>query len=251
MSSSTLRPPATFPAGFLLGAATASHQVEGGNRWNDWWELEQAGRLPHRSEDACRHDELDERDLDLAQSLVNVIASRSTGAGSDRRRGEWQEAEVEHYARVIAALRRPGLEPVVTLHHFTNLVGFGTRAVGRRNCVSSSARWSSRWRRGSAKYVRFLVTVDELMVDVKHAPMSTATGRPAARSGRAAPRAAAHGRGHGGVSDSCHLLLDDGGLAQPYRTSCASVTVLPTGPQPSTRLVSNDARFRPLRQSAA
>jgi beta-glucosidase len=26
-----------FPDGFLWGAATAGHQVEGGNRRNDWW----------------------------------------------------------------------------------------------------------------------------------------------------------------------------------------------------------------------
>jgi beta-glucosidase len=29
-----------FPDGFLWGAATSSHQVEGGNRNNDWWEWE-------------------------------------------------------------------------------------------------------------------------------------------------------------------------------------------------------------------
>ena len=34
-----------FPADFLFGAATASHQVEGDNRNNDWWEYEQAGLM--------------------------------------------------------------------------------------------------------------------------------------------------------------------------------------------------------------
>ena len=47
-----------FPEGFLLGAATASHQVEGGNRGNDWWEFEQDGHLPHQSGEACRHYDL-------------------------------------------------------------------------------------------------------------------------------------------------------------------------------------------------
>ncbi len=31
---------AAFPSGFLWGAATAAHQVEGNNLNNDWWELE-------------------------------------------------------------------------------------------------------------------------------------------------------------------------------------------------------------------
>src|SRR5215208_5461228 len=30
----------TFPSGFLWGAATAAHQVEGNNLNNDWWKLE-------------------------------------------------------------------------------------------------------------------------------------------------------------------------------------------------------------------
>jgi beta-glucosidase len=32
---------AAFPPGFLWGAATAAHQVEGNNLNNDWWRLEQ------------------------------------------------------------------------------------------------------------------------------------------------------------------------------------------------------------------
>ena len=31
-----------FPDGFLWGAATAAHQVEGNNINNDFWQLEQA-----------------------------------------------------------------------------------------------------------------------------------------------------------------------------------------------------------------
>jgi beta-glucosidase len=35
-----------FPDGFLWGAATSSHQVEGGNTNNDWWHWEQQpGRI--------------------------------------------------------------------------------------------------------------------------------------------------------------------------------------------------------------
>src|ERR1700683_644775 len=30
----------SFPEGFVWGAATAAHQIEGGNVNNDWWEFE-------------------------------------------------------------------------------------------------------------------------------------------------------------------------------------------------------------------
>ena len=57
-----------FPPGFLWGAATAAHQVEGDNRWNDWWAFEQAGKLPFKSGAACRHYDLFDQDFDLAQT---------------------------------------------------------------------------------------------------------------------------------------------------------------------------------------
>src|SRR4051812_26800706 len=42
-----------FPNGFLWGAATAAHQIEGNNVNSDWWLAEQDGLLPYRSADAC------------------------------------------------------------------------------------------------------------------------------------------------------------------------------------------------------
>lgn len=36
------------------------------------------------------------------------------------RRGEWDRKAMDRYVRIAAALREAGIEPVVTLHHFTN-----------------------------------------------------------------------------------------------------------------------------------
>ncbi len=57
-----------FPQGFLWGAATAAHQVEGDNRHNDWWEAEKAGKLPFQSGNCCDHYRLFEADFDLLQA---------------------------------------------------------------------------------------------------------------------------------------------------------------------------------------
>jgi beta-glucosidase len=58
----------TFPDGFLWGAATASHQVEGGNVNNHYWEWEHAPSSPFAepSGDAVDHYHRWREDLDLA-----------------------------------------------------------------------------------------------------------------------------------------------------------------------------------------
>src|ERR1044071_4826246 len=98
-----------FPSGFLWGTATASHQVEGNNRWNDWWPLEQQGRLPHKSGDACLQFELYEKDFDLVRSWGhNALRFSIEWSRIEPHQGEWDMGAVEHYARVIRALRERG-----------------------------------------------------------------------------------------------------------------------------------------------
>jgi len=113
-----------FPPGFLWGAATSAHQVEGDNRRNDWWRFEQvpgATADGHASGDACRHYERFDEDFARAEGdghnahRLSLEWSRIEPA-----RGQWDAAEVAHYHAVFAALARRRLLPVVTLHHFTN-----------------------------------------------------------------------------------------------------------------------------------
>jgi beta-glucosidase len=160
-----------FPEHFLWGAATASHQVEGGNRHNDWWELEQGGRLPHMSGEACRHYELYEADFDLAQALAhNAHRLSIEWSRIEPRPGVWNDAELEHYAAVLAALRTRGIEPIVTLHHFTNPAWFAQRGGWTRpDSVALFARYVERVAGRLAGQVRFWLTVNEPTVYVKHA----------------------------------------------------------------------------------
>ena len=55
-----------FPAGFLWGAATSAHQVEGGNRASDWWRW-RVGPVPSRVEGA--------RSRPRADDVLRVLAS--------------------------------------------------------------------------------------------------------------------------------------------------------------------------------
>jgi beta-glucosidase len=117
--------------GFLWGAATSAHQVEGANRLNDWWRFEQeSGRIAGGdvSGDACRHYELFDSDFALAAAdhhnahRLSIEWSRIVPA-----EGRIDTAAIAHYHDVFASLKRRGLLPVVTLHHFTNPVWIADR----------------------------------------------------------------------------------------------------------------------------
>ncbi len=113
-----------FPQKFLWGTATAAHQVEGGNHANDWWAWEQVpGHIKNndRSDPACEHFERYASDFDLLRSL-NQNAHRFSLEWSriEPAPGEFSASALAHYRDVLHALRDRGMEPLVTLHHFTN-----------------------------------------------------------------------------------------------------------------------------------
>ena len=118
--------------GFLWGAAVAGHQVEGrfnGPRQpeNQWAEWERQGKAEPAG-DAVRFWEDPERLLDLAAGVgLNAFRTSLEWARLQPRKGaDLRPGAVERYAAILAAARRRGLEPVVTLHHFTHPAWLGT-----------------------------------------------------------------------------------------------------------------------------
>lgn len=160
-----------FPKEFFWGSATSAYQVEGNNSNCDWWEWEQKGHLPYRSGQACRHYELYTQDFDLAAQLHHN-AHRFSVEWSRIQPGpdEFIAQEIQHYRDVVKALKARGLEPVVTLHHFTNPLWF-SRCGGWLN--SDAPAYFSEFTRKMAEAfcdeVRFWVTINEPMVYVYHA----------------------------------------------------------------------------------
>ena len=55
-----------FPAGFLWGAATAAHQVEGHNSNSDWWEWELKPNTPCREPSGVAIDHYNRYGRDVA-----------------------------------------------------------------------------------------------------------------------------------------------------------------------------------------
>ncbi len=160
-----------FPPDFLWGAATAAHQVEGDNRASDWWAFEQAGRLPFASGDACRHHQLFERDFDLARDCGhNAHRFSIEWSRIEPRPGEWDQDALEHYRKVVQALRARGMEPLVTLHHFTNPAWFaaaGGWLTGRS--VARFGRYVEVVAGHLKDLVRWWITINEPMVYAKNA----------------------------------------------------------------------------------
>jgi beta-glucosidase len=109
-----------FPAGFLWGAATSSHQVEGRNTNSDWWAWEKAGRVAEPSGDAADHFHRYREDLDLARSLNhNAYRFSLEWSRIEPREGVFSAEGIAHYREMIEALRERGMEPVVTIYHYT------------------------------------------------------------------------------------------------------------------------------------
>lgn len=160
-----------FPDGFLWGAATASHQVEGGNRWNDWWACEEAGRLPFRSGDACDHFQRFAQDFDMARGWGhNAHRLSLEWSRIEPRDGVWDPDALGHYRAVVGALRARGMEPLITLHHFTNPAWFAAGGGWlRADATHRFARYVAYVARNLDADVRYWLTVNEPTVYAKQA----------------------------------------------------------------------------------
>ncbi|WBU37155.1 glycoside hydrolase family 1 protein [Homoserinibacter sp. YIM 151385] len=113
-----------FPASFLWGASTAAHQVEGGNTNSDWWAREHGhlGAPVHEpSGDAADSYHRYAEDMRLlAQAGLTSYRFSIEWARIEPEPGFVSRAAIDHYRRMVGTARELGLEPMVTLHHFTN-----------------------------------------------------------------------------------------------------------------------------------
>ena len=111
-----------FPDGFLWGASTAAHQIEGNNVNSDWWRKEHdpAAKIAEPSLDACDSYHRWDQDMDLLAELGFTDYRFSVEwARIEPVPGTFSRAEIAHYRRMVEGALARGLRPMVTLHHFT------------------------------------------------------------------------------------------------------------------------------------
>jgi beta-glucosidase len=155
----------TFPKGFLWGTATAAHQVEGGNTNNTWYAWEKAGRIVegHSAETACdwwggRWQEDFDRAANAGQNAhrFSVEWSRIEPAP-----GRWDEAALDHYREMARGLRARGLEPMATLHHFTDPLWFAEAGGWESDQTRVFEAFARKVAQALKEHVRLWITFNE------------------------------------------------------------------------------------------
>lgn len=155
-----------FPPGFLWGTATAAHQVEGGNDQNDWWDWEQTpGHIKDgsRSGLACDHFRRFADDFQLLADLgQNAHRLSIEWSRVEPQPGQFDAQALAHYRRVLETMRGLGLEPVVTLHHFTNPRWLAEQGGWTRpEVVATFGRFVEQVVAAYRDLVRYWITINE------------------------------------------------------------------------------------------
>ncbi|OHV32823.1 MULTISPECIES: glycoside hydrolase family 1 protein [Pseudofrankia] len=168
-----------FPDGFLWGAATAAHQVEGGNVNADLWASEWApgSHFAEPSGDACDHYHRYPEDIGLLAGLgLNAYRFGVEWSRIEPEEGFFSRAALDHYRRMVGTCLEHGVTPVVTYNHFTTPRWFA--AAGGWNgtgAVDRFARYAARVTEHIGDLVPWICTFNEpnvisLMVHLGLAP---------------------------------------------------------------------------------
>ncbi len=181
--------PFTFPKRFLWGAATAAHQVEGGNH-NQWtfWELENAKaraaqaeyhiddfeswpRIKNQAKDPtnyvsdglANHYDRYEEDFDLLGKMhMNAYRFSVEWSRVEPQEGAWSPEAIQHYKDYVHSLSKRGIEPIVTLFHFTLPVWFVEMGgFEKRSNVKYFTRFAEKIIRELGADIRYVITINE------------------------------------------------------------------------------------------
>ena len=152
--------------GFAVGVATSGYQVEGGfngdgEPHNNWAAWEGAGKAA-RSGLACDFWRHPEEALDRAAAIgCNAFRLSVEWARIEPQPGAFDAAALERYVEILSLCADRGLEPIVTLHHFTHPFWLGEEFWLRPGSPDIFARHVERVVPPLAPYCRRWVTINE------------------------------------------------------------------------------------------
>lgn len=190
-----------FPGGFLWGTSTSAHQVEGGNV-NDWSEWEHANSVRLAAEAARRHAKAStripdyilnnypnplleenyvsgratdhynryEEDFDIAKSLGhNAHRFSIEWSRIEPEEGEFNQSEIEHYRNIIKAFKIRGLEPFISLWHWTVPIWFAKKGgFEKRENIKYFVRFCERIISEFKNDVKFWIVLNEPEIYTGH-----------------------------------------------------------------------------------
>ncbi len=178
-----------FPKKFLWGASIAAHQVEG-NTHNQWteWELENAKANAAKAEyqwgdldiwpdiksqakkpsnyvsgRSVEHYTRYKEDFDIAKKLrLNAFRFSVEWSRIEPTEGAWNVEAIEHYRQYISELTSRGIEPMLTLCHFTLPTWFsGMGGFEKRRNVKYFLRYVEKVIGELGKDLRYIITINE------------------------------------------------------------------------------------------
>lgn len=177
-----------FPREFYWGSATSAYQVEGGieNDWSAWErseerirQLKQQGLNPAAFVSGRAADFWNryEEDLDNAHLLGHTMFRMSIEwSRIEPQEGTFDGEAIAHYRKIIQAVKARGMEPMVTLWHFTNPIWFASKGgFLSKDATRLFTRYAVRLVRALQDDVRYWVTFNE--ATTVYAWMAYATGQ--------------------------------------------------------------------------
>jgi beta-glucosidase len=143
--------PFSLPESLKLGAGTSAFQIEGGSRNNSWYRW---SHLPGKIADgtdcsrASNHWNKVDEDIVLLKRLnISTYRFSIEWARIEPEKDRFDYSAMDHYRDEIIKIKKAGIEPLVTLHHFSNPLW-----------VEDSIGWTSKKIiKRFEKYTRFVV----------------------------------------------------------------------------------------------
>ena len=116
-----------FPESLQLGVASAATQIEGGDKNNSWYEWYEKGRIKDGADPsvADMHYERYHEDAQLMHDMgIRHYRLGLEWARIEPQPGVFDDGAIAHYRNELLLLKKLGIEPLLTLHHFTNPLWF-------------------------------------------------------------------------------------------------------------------------------
>ena len=156
-----------FPSGFLWGTSTSAYQVEGYNTNTNWSEWETIpGKIVENQTagQACdwwsgRWKEDIDRVVATHQNSHRLSIEWSRIQPEENR---WDDNALNHYREILRGLQIRGIEPIITLHHFTEPIWL-SEIGGWENdlIISLFATYTSRVVEALKEYCNYWIPINE------------------------------------------------------------------------------------------
>jgi beta-glucosidase len=224
---------AKFKDGFLVGAATAAHQVEGNNTHSDYWAQEhmEYTSFVEPSGEAVDHYNRYEEDIKaMAEAGLNAYRFSIEWARIEPEQGKFDEKEIEHYRKVLQCCKGNGIEPIVTMLHFTSpkwLICSG--GWEDEKTIDAFAKYCKYVVEQLGEYMNYVCTINEANMGLQIAAISA---RYMAQAKAAQEKAAGEDEAGKSVEGSVQVGLNMQGMMERMKKQAGENMQIFGTPQP-------------------